>query len=120
MSHRVLVAAALLAGATLAPALDAATPTGQAASPAAEQAHTDRMVRFSQIDRNADGKLSLVEFQTRPSSAEATSGAAPAPVSAKEMADRAARFKQADKDTDGFLTFEEFSSLQNMPVTRSP
>ena len=87
-----------------------------AADQGAQQEHTERTVRFKQIDKNGDGKLSLLEFQTRPSNAEAISGATPAKPDAKTMTDRAARFKQGDRNVDGFLTFEEFKSLEDMPV----
>ncbi len=115
MSNRYFMAALLTAGASLALAQNAAPP-----APGGDQAHTDRTVRFKQIDKNGDGKLSLLEFQTRPSNAEATSGATPATPDAKTMADRAARFKQGDKNSDGFLTFEEFRSLEDMPPARAP
>lgn len=75
-----------------------------------QQAHTERTVRFKQIDKNGDGKLSLVEFQTRPSNRT------PEPkVTETEMANRAERFKQLDKSGDGFLNFEEFQATETTP-----
>lgn len=79
---------------------------------AADQEHTDRTVRFKQIDKNNDGKLSLQEFQNRPSNNPNA-----APVDAKELANRADRFGKVDKDKDGFLNFDEFVALMNVPVT---
>src|SRR5690242_13733564 len=80
------------------------------AAQAQEQAHTERTTRFKQIDKNGDGKLSLVEFQTRPSNRS------PEPqVTAAEMASRAERFKQLDKNGDGFLNFEEFQATETTP-----
>lgn len=74
------------------------------------QTHTERTTRFKQIDKNGDGKLSLVEFQTRPSNRT------PEPqVTAAEMANRAERFKQLDKSGDGFLNFEEFQATETTP-----
>jgi hypothetical protein len=115
MSNRYLIAALLTAGASLALAQNAAPP-----AQGGDQAHTDRMVRFKQIDKNRDSKLSLLEFQTRPSNAEAIAGTTPAAPDAKTMADRAARFKQGDKNNDGSLTYEEFKSLEDMPAARAP
>ena len=115
MSMRITVAMLMMAGAAMALAQNATPPAGQGG----EAAHTERTVRFKQIDKNGDGKLSLLEFQTRPSNAEAISGATPAKPDAKTMADRAARFKQGDKNGDGFLTFEEFKSLEDMPPARA-
>jgi EF-hand domain pair len=107
MSIRICIATLLMAGASMTLAQNAAPPAGQGG----ERAHTDRTVRFKQIDKNGDGKLSLQEFQTRPSNQT------PEPkVDAKELANRADRFSKVDKDGDGFLTFEEFLSLESIPV----
>jgi len=99
----------LLAAATMVVAQNAAPPAAQTGP----RAHTDRTVRFKQIDRNGDGKLSLEEFVTRP---EASNPGVPSKPDAKSRAERTARFQQADKDGDGFLTFEEFVALESIPV----
>lgn len=102
MSNRLCMITLLLSSA-MALALNTAT--------AADQEHTDRTVRFKQIDKNADGKLSLQEFQNRPSNNPNA-----APPDAKELANRAERFGAVDKNKDGFLSFDEFVALMNVPV----
>ena len=89
----------------------------QAAAPAAsaEQEHTDRVVRFKELDKNGDGKISLLEFQTRPNHANVVAGKPSPPPTDKEMADRAVRFKQLDLNHDGFLDFKEFEATMTTP-----
>jgi hypothetical protein len=120
MLSKISIAGLLIAAATLVSAQNAAPPAVQSAPAAkgdpSERVHTDRAVRFKQIDKNGDGKLSLEEFQYRPEAA--TPDVRPTKLDAKTLADRAERFKMADKNHDGFLSFEEFKSLETMPPPR--
>jgi Ca2+-binding EF-hand superfamily protein len=106
MIRPVCLAALLLMGTGLALA--------QTPAPA-DREHTERTLRFKQIDKNNDGKLTVLEFQTRPSNATPA-----ATIDAATMASRAERFKQLDKNADGFLDFEEFKATETTPPPRAP
>lgn len=106
MSNRTCLAVLFIATAAL---------TQNAAAAAADEGHTERTVRFKELDKSSDGKISLVEFQTRPSHADVVAGKVTPPPSDKEMADRAVRFKQLDLDKDGFLNFKEFEATMTTP-----
>ncbi len=107
MSNRICFAALLLAIAAL---------TQNAVAAAADEGHTERTVRFKELDKSGDGKITLLEFQTRPSHADVVAGKVTPPPSEKEMADRAVRFKQLDLDKDGFLNFKEFEATMTTPL----
>ncbi len=106
MSNRTCLAMLFIATATL---------TQHAAAAAADEGHTERTVRFKELDKSGDSKISLVEFQTRPSHADVVAGRVTPPPSDKELTDRAVRFKQLDLDKDGFLSFPEFEATMTTP-----
>ena len=126
MIGKFIPAAVLLASATMALAQNAppAGAPGAQGGPGGGRPMMDPAARFKELDKNADGKVSLQEFEAMQMGMRQGAGAPPPPAGAPPaggpgamggmgggMISAADRFKAADKNNDGSLSQEEFMAM---------
>ena len=108
MSGKLLSIAVLVLGASV--ALAQTSSTGDASSKGSRGNRIDPAARFKELDKNADGKLSLDELTSaqfgRPAANSGSSSSSGAP--AVSIADH---FKTADTNADGSLSVDEFTAM---------
>ena len=108
MSGKLLSVAVLVLSASV--ALAQTSSTGDASSKESRGNRTDPATRFKELDKNADGKLSLDELSSaqfgRPAANSGSSSSSGAP--AVSIADH---FKTADTNADGSLSVDEFTAM---------